>query len=163
MSVMEDRIKTLDDRVKSLESKFGLAVSVALFLGVSVAGLGAWVKSETGQVQKLQGDINQAKNQLEQTGQEQLKLIRSKAEPIVAELTKQNLDKMITNGTSTGEGTTATNKFGNKDFGTTELRCPPGQYLAGLTVHWGGTCQGACNEDGGPVHALAPICQRLLP
>jgi hypothetical protein len=163
MSVTEDRVKGIDDRVKNLESKFALAITVALFLGVSVVGLGAWVRSETSQVQKLQGAINEAKDQLEQTGQEQLKLIRSKAEPIVAILTSQAFEKMTTNGTATNEGTTATNMFGGKDFGPTEVRCPPGQYLAGLRVHWGGTCQGGCKEDGGTVHAVEPICQKLVP
>jgi hypothetical protein len=170
MSVIEDRVKELDGRVKSLESKFNYAVTLALFLGVSVAGLGAWVKTEAGkvsdlhdQVKALDPFVKDAKAQLTQVGQEQIGLIQQKAEPIVSDLTKQALYKMATNGTATNDGTTAANKFGVKDYGNTELRCPPGQYLAGIRVHWGGLCNGTCDQDGAPIHSLVPICQKLVP
>lgn len=170
MPATEGQIKDLDGRVKSLESKFNFAVTLALFLGVSVAGLGTWVKTEAGRVSDLHDQVNtlepfvkDAKTQLAQIGQEQIVLIQQKAAPIVSDLTKQVLDKMATNSKATNEGTTATNKYGLKDFGTTEMRCPTGQYLAGITVHWGGTCNGECDQDGGPIHALVPICQKLVP
>lgn len=161
---------SIEDRVKSLESKFNYAVTLALFLGVSVAGLGAWVKSEAGKVSDLHDQIKtldpfvkDAKAQLVQAGHEQMGLIQEKAAPIVLDLTNQALAKIASNGTATNEGTTAINKYGSRDNGTTELRCPAGQYVAGISVHWGGTCSNQCNDDGAPVHALVPICQKLVP
>ncbi len=101
MSGIEDRVKNLDDRVKSLESKFNFAVTLALFLGVSVAGLGGWVKKETKTVSDLNVQIDElapivkgAKAQLQKTGQEQLDLIKTKAEPIVAELSRENFEHL---------------------------------------------------------------------
>jgi hypothetical protein len=170
MSITEDRVKNIEGRLTSLESKFNLAVTLALFLGISVAGLGAWVKSEAGKVSQLHQDVTElqpfvknAKEQLEKTGLEQISLIQTKAEPIVTQLTKQSLDKMSSNGSATGEGSPAKNLYGIKDFGNTEISCPAGQYLAGMTVHWGGTCNGSCDQDGGPVHLLVPICRKLVP
>jgi hypothetical protein len=39
--------KILEKRVKKLESRFNPAATVAMFLGMSVAGLGIWVETET--------------------------------------------------------------------------------------------------------------------
>jgi hypothetical protein len=139
MSITDDRIKNIEGRLTGIESKFNLAVTVALFLGISVAGLGAWVKSEAGKVSKLHQDVTElqpfvmnARSQLEKTGLEQINLIQTKAEPIVTQLTKQNLDRMSSNGSATGEGVAAQNKYGNKDFGTTEISCPAGHVDAML-------------------------------
>ena len=163
-------MSAMEDRVKDLETKFNVAATVALYLGVSIAGLGGWVKYEAGKVSDLHDDVkklepfvNDAKVQLEKTGQAQLALIQTKADPVVAQLAKQAFDKMADNAVVTGEGVTAGNPWGNKDLKTSEVSCPKGQYLAGITAHWGGTCHGACDEDGGSVHALVPICRKLVP
>ncbi len=161
---------SVEARLASLEKKFDRAAVAAAVLGVSVVGLGTWVNNETArikdldkQVKDLDPFVKDAKIQLTRAGQEQIMLIQQKAVPIVSDLTNQALGKMSANGTATNEGTTATNMFGKRDYGATEMKCPAGQYVAGITVHWGGTCNGQCDADGGPVHALVPICQKLVP
>ena len=170
MSAIEDRVKNIDDRVKSLESKFTFAVTLALFLGVSVAGLGAWVKSEAGKisdlddrVKKLDPFVKDAEAQLAKAGTEQIVLIQQKAGPIVNELTKQAFDKMVTNS-SASSSAAADNPFSHKEMGSpSTASCPAGEYLAGVTIHWAGTCHGACDEDGGAVHSVVASCRKLIP
>jgi hypothetical protein len=95
MSAIDDRIKDLEERVKSLESKFTFAVTLAVFLGISVAGIGAWVKSEAKEVSDLQDQIKDlapfvtdAKTQLQKAANDQVAIIQTKAEPIVTQLTQ---------------------------------------------------------------------------
>jgi hypothetical protein len=59
------------------------------------------------------------------------------------------------------QGTPAVNPWGSKDLKITTLSCPAGSYLRGINVHWGGTCQGQCDQDGGAIHELEPICTQL--
>jgi hypothetical protein len=45
---------------------------------------------------------------------------------------------------------------------TNTVSCPNGQYLAGLTLGWAGTCHTACDQDGGVLHTVTPICKKLF-
>jgi hypothetical protein len=57
-------------------------------------------------------------------------------------------------------GTGATGPGGNGVLQlTNSVSCPAGQYLAGLTLGWAGTCHGSCGEDGGVLHTVTPICK----
>lgn len=145
-----DHVKDLEERVKKLESRFNLAATVALFLGISVAGLGSWVKTEAAEVKRLSDDVRaldpfvkEAKAQLEKTGQEQLALIKSKAEPIVTQLARDNFERLsvaLRNG-SQGE-IYSSNPAGDKlpnDKGDKNLDCPKGQFVTRVGVHWIGS------------------------
>ncbi|HEY3973529.1 MAG TPA: hypothetical protein VGM18_11025 [Candidatus Sulfotelmatobacter sp.] len=143
----EDRLQALEKRVEKLESRFNLAATVALFLGISVAGLGSWVKVEAANVKELTDEVRaldpfvkEAKAQLERAGQEQLALIRTKADPIVERLTKDkfaDLSGALKNG-SQGE-IYSSNPQGEKlpnDKGDKNLDCPKGQFVTRVGVHW---------------------------
>ena len=41
----------------------------------------------------------------------------------------------------------------------TQAKCPPGYYVAALTLHWNATCTG-CAEA--PLHAVTLSCRKLL-
>jgi hypothetical protein len=60
-------------------------------------------------------------------------------------------------------GTGATGPGGNGVLqSTSTVSCPAGQYLAGLTLGWAGTCHKACDDDGGVLHTVTPICKKLF-
>jgi hypothetical protein len=118
---------------------------------------------EITQIRELQPFVQSAQEAIKKTSDEQLVVIRSRAEPIVTQLTQQTFSRMASNSTETSEGVTAQNGFGGKDLKSSVASCPAGQYLAGLTAHWGGTCQGKCDEDGGTLHSLQPICRKIVP
>ena len=87
---------SLEERVRKLENKFNLAVVAALFLGISVAGLGTWVQTEENRVSVLHKQIEQmaptvaaAQEAIKRASEEQLRLIHSQAEPVIRELAEQ--------------------------------------------------------------------------
>jgi hypothetical protein len=60
-------------------------------------------------------------------------------------------------------GTAATGPGGSGVLQSTNIvSCPNGQYLAGLSLGWAGTCHNACSEDGGVLHTVTPICKKLF-
>ena len=79
---------------------------------------------------------------------------------------QSNVDTIVQNYTITNaqNGTPATGPGGNGTIAlNNSVSCPAGQYLAGLNLAWAGTCHGSCNEDGGVLHTITPICKPLFP
>jgi hypothetical protein len=90
-------VEELTERVQKLENKFNIAATLAVFLGISVAGLGGWVQSEKKEVSSLNDQIKQmapivatAQADIKKTSQEQLQLIQSRAEPIVRDIAQRD-------------------------------------------------------------------------
>ena len=177
MSAMEDRVKNLEDglrksqeSIRSLETKFSVAATVALFLGVSVAGLGGWVKYEASEVsdphddiKKLDPFVKDATAQLQKTGKEQLALIQNQADPIVKQLAQDNFyrlnGKISADLNSMRNGSTqeiySSNPAGDKlpnDKGDKNLDCPTGELVKRVGVHW----------IGNNVSYIAVVCESPL-
>jgi hypothetical protein len=68
----------------------------------------------------------------------------------------------ISNYTATTTGTLAEGPGAGNQQPTTSVACPQGQYLAGLDLVWGGTCNHQCESDGGILHKVIAKCKALF-
>jgi hypothetical protein len=66
------------------------------------------------------------------------------------------LNTLQTNYNMPVNGTPAHNR------GANTASCPPGQYVSGIVINWGGTCQHMCDADGGVVRDVTPVCKPLF-
>jgi hypothetical protein len=87
----------LEERVRKLENKFNIAVTIAVFLGISIAGLGTWVQTEEKKVSALHEQVAAmtptvaaAQDAIRRTSEEQIKLVRSQAEPVIRQIAQEN-------------------------------------------------------------------------
>ena len=76
---------------------------------------------------------------------------------------QSQINTIAQNYSNPSNGNTATGPGGNGVLQLTNtVSCPAGQYVAGLTLGWAGTCHGSCDEDGGVLHTVTPICKKLF-
>jgi hypothetical protein len=88
----QEDIEELKRSVRKLEDKFLIAATIAVFLGISGAALGAWVGRLEQRVHQLDPFVKKAEAELRTASGEQLALIATKGGPIVSGLVKEDLD-----------------------------------------------------------------------
>ena len=93
-------IEELKRSVRKLEDKFLIAATIAVFLGISGAALGAWVGRLEQRVHQLDPFVKKAEAELRTASGDQLALIATKAGPLVSGLVKEDLNAAAHNSES---------------------------------------------------------------
>ncbi len=155
-------INTLSERIRSIETYFKIAFVVAVIFGVAGSFGASIIKATKKDLDEVTGLRDRLIIDIKNAGTQTLESFTISAREQMEEIRASGFSgDLIVNGNSWGEATRVSYPAGVHIDVDKEAACPDGTFVTGITVHYGGTCQGRCALDGGVVRSVNLRCASL--
>lgn len=166
---LKERVDDIDKRIGALENKIGIAIAIAVILGLSGAGIGTFLYNIYTRLDSVRIEIDEQRTAVREVKKEvaditpKISSTTSDAIQAIGVAEKKNLEqfaasvmsyKIISKGPPRSFSVSADTNFH-------AIKCAEGEVLIEVDIGLGGTCNEKCNDDGRPINRLEAKCQAL--